>query len=190
MGVMAVSGDTVRRSSLNCVNIILTVLLTTVLILVPPFAGLLKELLKSEHFVSTLMNNSKTEEETENPNFLEGENPLPLVLKKVIAEAVVNCWYTQIICCKELVMNLYLVHSASWNGENFTPGLSWFYSHLRSDTAHAAPAWLSLGAELFLLMIYSVVVLMCFFESLWFSVWSYRSMFNIWNKCQKKDLNL
>lgn len=124
MGVMAVSGDTVRRSSLNCVNIILTVLLTTVLILVPPFAGLLKELLKSEHFVSTLMNNSKTEEETENPNFLEGENPLPLVLKKVIAEAVVNCWYTQIICCKELVMNLYLVHSASWNGENFTPGLS------------------------------------------------------------------
>ncbi|NXW70116.1 MEII1 protein, partial [Hirundo rustica] len=46
--------------------------------------GLLKELLKSDHFVSILMNNSKTEEETENPNFLEGENPLPLVLKKLL----------------------------------------------------------------------------------------------------------
>ncbi|NXQ60372.1 MEII1 protein, partial [Anthoscopus minutus] len=46
--------------------------------------GLLKELLKSEHFVSILMNNSKTEEETENPDFLEGENPLPLVLKKLL----------------------------------------------------------------------------------------------------------
>ncbi|XP_032913536.1 meiosis inhibitor protein 1 [Catharus ustulatus] len=46
--------------------------------------GLLKELLKSEHFVSSLMNNSKTEEETENPDFLEGENPLPLVLKKLL----------------------------------------------------------------------------------------------------------
>ncbi|KFO13576.1 Meiosis inhibitor protein 1, partial [Balearica regulorum gibbericeps] len=46
--------------------------------------GLLKELLKSEHFVSILMNNSKTEEESENPDFLEGENPLPLVLKKLL----------------------------------------------------------------------------------------------------------
>ncbi|NXN78864.1 MEII1 protein, partial [Bombycilla garrulus] len=46
--------------------------------------GLLKEMLKSEHFVSILMNNSKTEEETENPDFLEGENPLPLVLKKLL----------------------------------------------------------------------------------------------------------
>ncbi|NXB61257.1 MEII1 protein, partial [Struthidea cinerea] len=46
--------------------------------------GLLKELLKSDHFVSTLMNNSKAEEETENPDFLEGENPLPLVLKKLL----------------------------------------------------------------------------------------------------------
>ncbi|NWV46185.1 MEII1 protein, partial [Daphoenositta chrysoptera] len=46
--------------------------------------GLLKELLKSDHFVSILMNNSKTEEETENPEFLEGENPLPLVLKKLL----------------------------------------------------------------------------------------------------------
>ncbi|KAI1239102.1 hypothetical protein IHE44_0012211 [Lamprotornis superbus] len=46
--------------------------------------GLLKELLKSDHFVSILMNNSKTEEETENPDFLEGENPLPLVLKKLL----------------------------------------------------------------------------------------------------------
>lgn len=62
------------------------------LILAPPFAGLLKELLKSDHFVSILMNNSKTEETTENPDFLEGENPLPLVLKKVIAEVVASCW--------------------------------------------------------------------------------------------------
>ncbi|NXY17795.1 MEII1 protein, partial [Atrichornis clamosus] len=46
--------------------------------------GLLKELLKSDHFVSILMNNSKTEEETENPDFVEGENPLPLVLKKLL----------------------------------------------------------------------------------------------------------
>ncbi|NXU12841.1 MEII1 protein, partial [Pardalotus punctatus] len=46
--------------------------------------GLLKELLKSDHFVSILMNNSKTEEETENSEFLEGENPLPLVLKKLL----------------------------------------------------------------------------------------------------------
>ncbi|XP_075284213.1 meiosis inhibitor protein 1 isoform X3 [Opisthocomus hoazin] len=46
--------------------------------------GLLKELLKSDHLVSILMNNSKTEEESENPDFLEGENPLPLVLKKLL----------------------------------------------------------------------------------------------------------
>uniref|UniRef100_A0A8C3RIX8 Meiotic double-stranded break formation protein 1 n=1 Tax=Cyanoderma ruficeps TaxID=181631 RepID=A0A8C3RIX8_9PASS len=46
--------------------------------------GLLKELLKSDRFVSILMNNSKTEEETENPDFLVGENPLPLVLKKLL----------------------------------------------------------------------------------------------------------
>ncbi|NXM69250.1 MEII1 protein, partial [Serilophus lunatus] len=46
--------------------------------------GLLKELLKSDHFVSILMNNSKAEEETENPAILEGENPLPLVLKKLL----------------------------------------------------------------------------------------------------------
>ncbi|NXB71126.1 MEII1 protein, partial [Donacobius atricapilla] len=46
--------------------------------------GLLKELLKSDHFVSILMNSSKTEEETENPDFLEGENPLPLILKKLL----------------------------------------------------------------------------------------------------------
>lgn len=73
--------------------------------LAPTFSGLLKELLKSDHFVSILMNNSRTEEESENSDFLEGENPLPLVLKKVIAEAVlqhaaydfltdteINCW--------------------------------------------------------------------------------------------------
>lgn len=38
------------------------------------------------------MNNSKAEEETENPDFLEGENPLPLALKKVTAEVVVSHW--------------------------------------------------------------------------------------------------
>uniref|UniRef100_A0A8D0F065 Meiotic double-stranded break formation protein 1 n=1 Tax=Strix occidentalis caurina TaxID=311401 RepID=A0A8D0F065_STROC len=46
--------------------------------------GLLKELLKSDHFVSILMNISKPEEESENADFLEGENPLPLVLKKLL----------------------------------------------------------------------------------------------------------
>ncbi|XP_064902037.1 meiosis inhibitor protein 1 isoform X4 [Columba livia] len=46
--------------------------------------GLLKELLKSDHFVSILMNNSRTEEESENPDFLGGEHPLPLVLKKLL----------------------------------------------------------------------------------------------------------
>ncbi|KFQ28603.1 Meiosis inhibitor protein 1, partial [Mesitornis unicolor] len=46
--------------------------------------GLLKELLKSDHFVSILMNNSTTEEESENPDFLKGENPLPLALKKLL----------------------------------------------------------------------------------------------------------
>ncbi|XP_010222804.1 PREDICTED: meiosis inhibitor protein 1 [Tinamus guttatus] len=45
--------------------------------------GLLKELLKSDHFVSILMNNS-IEEECKNPDFLEGENPLPLILKKFL----------------------------------------------------------------------------------------------------------
>lgn len=71
----------------------LSVLLSMVLILALPLAGLLKELLKSDHFVSIFMNNLKTEEESENTDFLEGENPLPLVLKKVIAEVVVNYWY-------------------------------------------------------------------------------------------------
>ncbi|KFQ53558.1 Meiosis inhibitor protein 1, partial [Nestor notabilis] len=46
--------------------------------------GLLKELLKSDHFVSILMNNSKPEEGSENPDPLERENPLPLVLKKLL----------------------------------------------------------------------------------------------------------
>lgn len=50
----------------------------------PLFAGLLKELLKSDRFVAILMNNSKPEEESENSDLLEGENPLPLILKKVI----------------------------------------------------------------------------------------------------------
>ncbi|OXB71956.1 UNVERIFIED_CONTAM: hypothetical protein H355_001069 [Colinus virginianus] len=50
----------------------------------PLFAGLLKELLKSDHFVSILMNNSKQEEESENSDFLGGENPLPLILKKLL----------------------------------------------------------------------------------------------------------
>ncbi|NXA39432.1 MEII1 protein, partial [Eudromia elegans] len=45
--------------------------------------GLLKELLKSDHFVSILMNNSMIEE-CENQDLLEGENPLPLILKKLL----------------------------------------------------------------------------------------------------------
>ncbi|OWK59285.1 Meiosis inhibitor protein 1 [Lonchura striata] len=69
--------------------------------------GLLKELLKSDHFVSIFMNNLKTEEESENTDFLEGENPLPLVLKKVIAEVVeqlchaeqpASYWVTLFVC--------------------------------------------------------------------------------------------
>lgn len=56
----------------------------------PLFAGLLKELLKSDRFVSILMNNSKPEEESENSDLLEGENPLPLILKKVIDEVVLQ----------------------------------------------------------------------------------------------------
>lgn len=75
----------------SCVNVILA-MPSMVLILALPFAGLLKELLKSDHFVSILMNNSKTEEDSENPDVLEEENPLPLVLKKVIAEVVVDGW--------------------------------------------------------------------------------------------------
>ncbi|NXD17370.1 MEII1 protein, partial [Nothocercus nigrocapillus] len=46
--------------------------------------GLLKELLKSDHFVSILMNNSMIEEECENLDFLEDENTLPLILKKLL----------------------------------------------------------------------------------------------------------
>ncbi|XP_040516484.1 meiosis inhibitor protein 1 isoform X9 [Gallus gallus] len=46
--------------------------------------GLLKELLKSDRFVSILMDNSKPEEESENSDLLEGENPLPLILKKLL----------------------------------------------------------------------------------------------------------
>jgi len=56
----------------------------------PLFAGLLKELLKSDRFVSILMDNSKPEEESENSDLLEGENPLPLILKKVIDEVVLQ----------------------------------------------------------------------------------------------------
>lgn len=56
----------------------------------PLFAGLLKELLKSDRFVSILMNNPKPEEESENSDLLEGENPLPLILKKVIDEVVLQ----------------------------------------------------------------------------------------------------
>lgn len=47
------------------------------------FAGLLKELLKSDHFVSVIMSSSGREADSESASLLEGENPLPLVLKKV-----------------------------------------------------------------------------------------------------------
>lgn len=39
------------------------------------------------------MNNSRTEEESENSDFLEGENPLPLVLKKVIEVVLQHAAY-------------------------------------------------------------------------------------------------
>lgn len=53
-----------------------------------PFVGLLKELLNSDHFVSVIMNNSRRGADSENAELLEKENPLPLMLKKVIAEGV------------------------------------------------------------------------------------------------------
>ncbi|XP_019371351.1 PREDICTED: meiosis inhibitor protein 1 [Gavialis gangeticus] len=46
--------------------------------------GLLKELLKSGHFVSVIMSSSGREADSESANLLEGENPLPLVLKKLL----------------------------------------------------------------------------------------------------------
>ncbi|XP_067415140.1 meiosis inhibitor protein 1 [Emydura macquarii macquarii] len=46
--------------------------------------GLLKELLKSDHFASVIMSNSRRGADSENTELLEGENPLPLVLKKLL----------------------------------------------------------------------------------------------------------
>nr|XP_025039100.1 meiosis inhibitor protein 1 isoform X7 [Pelodiscus sinensis] len=46
--------------------------------------GLLKELLKSDHFVSVIMSSSRRGADSENNECLEGENPLPLVLKKLL----------------------------------------------------------------------------------------------------------
>ncbi|XP_075792118.1 meiosis inhibitor protein 1 isoform X4 [Pelodiscus sinensis] len=45
---------------------------------------LLKELLKSDHFVSVIMSSSRRGADSENNECLEGENPLPLVLKKLL----------------------------------------------------------------------------------------------------------
>lgn len=60
----------------------------SLLLVLSLFAGLLKELLKSDHFASVVMSNSRRGADSENTELLEGENPLPLVLKKVIAEGV------------------------------------------------------------------------------------------------------
>ncbi|XP_025064706.1 meiosis inhibitor protein 1 [Alligator sinensis] len=46
--------------------------------------GLLKELLKSDHFVSVIMSSSGREADSESASLLEGETPLPLVLKKLL----------------------------------------------------------------------------------------------------------
>uniref|UniRef100_A0A8C3FB68 Meiotic double-stranded break formation protein 1 n=1 Tax=Chrysemys picta bellii TaxID=8478 RepID=A0A8C3FB68_CHRPI len=46
--------------------------------------GLLKELLNSDHFVSVIMSNSRRGADSENTELLEGENLLPLVLKKLL----------------------------------------------------------------------------------------------------------
>ncbi|KAM9170395.1 meiosis inhibitor protein 1 [Pangshura tecta] len=46
--------------------------------------GLLKELLNSDHFVSVIMSNSRRGADSENTELLEGENPLPLMLKKLL----------------------------------------------------------------------------------------------------------
>ncbi|XP_074866311.1 meiosis inhibitor protein 1 [Carettochelys insculpta] len=46
--------------------------------------GLLKELLKHDHFVSVIMSSSERRTDSENNELLERQNPLPLMLKKLL----------------------------------------------------------------------------------------------------------
>lgn len=48
-------------------------------------AGLLKQLLKYDNFVSVVMSNLGKGTDSASPELFEGESPLPLLLKKVIA---------------------------------------------------------------------------------------------------------
>ncbi|XP_039353950.1 meiosis inhibitor protein 1 isoform X1 [Mauremys reevesii] len=68
--------------------------------------GLLKELLNSDHFVSVIMSNSRKEADSENTELLEGENPLPLVLKKLLLSRDEMLQVASVQC-----MTAVLVHS-------------------------------------------------------------------------------
>uniref|UniRef100_A0A452I8I9 Uncharacterized protein n=1 Tax=Gopherus agassizii TaxID=38772 RepID=A0A452I8I9_9SAUR len=68
--------------------------------------GLLKELLNSDHFVSVIMSNSRRGTDSENTELLEGENPLPLVLKKLLLSRDEMLQVASVQC-----MTAVLVHS-------------------------------------------------------------------------------
>ncbi|KAH1187252.1 hypothetical protein KIL84_020001, partial [Mauremys mutica] len=68
--------------------------------------GLLKELLNSDHFVSVIMSNSRRGADSENTELLEGENPLPLVLKKLLLSRDEMLQVASVQC-----MTAVLVHS-------------------------------------------------------------------------------
>ncbi|XP_065419122.1 meiosis inhibitor protein 1 isoform X5 [Chrysemys picta bellii] len=68
--------------------------------------GLLKELLNSDHFVSVIMSNSRRGADSENTELLEGENLLPLVLKKLLLSRDEMLQVASVQC-----MTAVLVHS-------------------------------------------------------------------------------
>uniref|UniRef100_A0A674IVB3 Meiotic double-stranded break formation protein 1 n=1 Tax=Terrapene triunguis TaxID=2587831 RepID=A0A674IVB3_9SAUR len=68
--------------------------------------GLLKELLNSDHFVSVIMSNSRRGADSENTELMEGENPLPLVLKKLLLSRDEMLQVASVQC-----MTAVLVHS-------------------------------------------------------------------------------
>ncbi|XP_037738606.1 meiosis inhibitor protein 1 isoform X8 [Chelonia mydas] len=68
--------------------------------------GLLKELLNSDHFVSVIMNNSRRGADSENAELLEKENPLPLMLKKLLLSRDEMLQVASVQC-----MTAVLVHS-------------------------------------------------------------------------------
>ncbi|EMP41871.1 Meiosis inhibitor protein 1 [Chelonia mydas] len=68
--------------------------------------GLLKELLNSDHFVSVIMNNSRRRADSENAELLEKENPLPLMLKKLLLSRDEMLQVASVQC-----MTAVLVHS-------------------------------------------------------------------------------